>query len=385
MSGRTAKATSSPGEATDLTLPLHRPFLDEREEAAVVRVMRTGQLAGNGPEGQALEQALRTLLGAEHVVAVSSATHALEIATHLADVRGGEVIVPSFTFPSVANAVVRSGGTIRFCEVRESDLNVDLDHALSLVTSSTRALVVTHYAGHPLDCRDVTIPVIEDAAHALGSSLAGRACGTLGAFGCFSFHQTKNVVAGEGGALIVDDASAAHGARIFREKGTNRDDFMAGRVASYSWVGLGSSLVMPEISAAIARVQLDKLSEILSTRRRIAELYDSGLAALERGGALRVVRPVLNSGTSSHHIYAVLVAPDRRADVMRQMAQAGVQASSHFVPLHSSPYGRHVTRSPDLPTTDRVAASVIRLPIYPGLTESDVGRVVDALATALTL
>lgn len=378
-------SVSSPRQATELAIPLHRPWLDEREEAAVIRVMRTGQLAGNGPEGQALEEELRAELDSEHVIAVSSGTHALEIAVQLADVRGGEVVVPSYTFPSVANAVVRSGGTIRFCDVRESDLNVDIDHALSLATNSTRAIVVTHYAGHPLDCRDVTIPIIEDAAHALGSSLAGRACGTLGAFGCFRFHQTKNVVAGEGGALVVHDASATQRARIFREKGTNRDDFMAGRVPSYSWVGLGSSLVMPEISAAIARVQFDKLSEILSTRRKFAELYDSGLAVLEREGSLRVVRPVLDAGASSHHIYAVLVAPDRRASIIRKMAQAGVQVSSHFVPLHKSPYGRHVTKSPDLPITDRVAASVVRLPIYPGLTQSDVGRVVDALTKALSV
>ena len=131
---------------------------------------------------------------------------------------------------------------------------------------------------------------------------------------------------------------------------------------------------MPEISAAIARVQFDKLSEILSTRRKFAELYDSGLAVLEREGSLRVVRPVLDAGASSHHIYAVLVAPDRRASIIRKMAQAGVQVSSHFVPLHKSPYGRHVTKSPDLPITDRVAASVVRLPIYQGLTQSDVGK-----------
>ena len=186
--------------------------------------------------------------------------------------------------------------------------------------------------------------------------------------------RRRTWVAGEGGALVVHDESATQRARIFREKGTNRDDFMAGRVPFYSWVGLGSSLVMPEISAAIARVQFDKLSEILSTRRKIAELYDSGLAVLEREGSLRVVRPVLDAGASSHHIYAVLVAPDRRASIIRKMAQAGVQVSSHFVPLHKSPYGRHVTKSPDLPITDRVAASVVRLPDLPGPHEERRGK-----------
>jgi dTDP-4-amino-4,6-dideoxygalactose transaminase len=366
-----------------VTIPLHRPWFDDAEEAAVIRVLQSGRLAGNGRECAALEQELRARLGNDRsVVALSSATHALELAMLLLDVAGGEVILPSFTFPSVGSAVLRAGGTIRFCEVREPDLNVDLDHARSLVGPSTRALVVTHYAGHPQQVSGSTVPIVEDAAHALGSLAAGRPCATLGEFGCLSFHATKNVAAGEGGALVARDDSAATRARIFREKGTNRDDFMAGRIDHYAWVGLGSSFVMPELSAAIARVQLAKIDAITEARRRIAAAYDAALADLERDARLAVVRPT-DEGTSSHHIYAVLIDPPRRARVLGALAEAGVQAASHFVPLHASPFGRTLIPSSTLPRTDRLAASIVRLPIYPGLCDGDIDRITSTLRRAL--
>lgn len=362
-------------------IALHRPWIDAEEEAAVLRVVRSGRLAGNGPETTAFERELQARLGTGAVVALSSATHALELAMLLVDVEGGDVIVPSFTFPSVGSAILRAGGRIRFAEVREPDLNLDLDHALSLVGPATRAIVVTHYAGHPQACAHLPVPVVEDAAHALGSAIDGRPCGTIGAVGCLSFHATKNLVAGEGGALLTPDPDLARRARIFREKGTNREDFTAGRVDFYAWVGLGSSLVMPELSAAVARAQLAKFDGIQAARHTVARLYDTGLADLEREGRLTIVRPT--AGTSARHIYAVLVDPAVRGNVTKSMAASGVQVASHFVPLHASPFGRELTGGETLPRTERLAASILRLPIYPGLSESDVHQVVDALRRAL--
>jgi dTDP-4-amino-4,6-dideoxygalactose transaminase len=251
------------------------------------------------------------------------------------------------------------------------------------VGPATRALVVTHYAGHPQDFGGFPVPVVEDAAHALGSRIDGRACGTLGVFGCLSFHATKNVVAGEGGALLASRPDALGPARIFREKGTNREDFAAGRVDHYAWVGLGSSFVMPELSAAVARAQLAKLDRIQEARRRVAQQYDDALAGLERAGRLRVVRQA-DGGVTSHHIYAVLVDPDARQTVIARMREAGVQTASHFVPLHASPYGREVGGRVSLPRTDRLAASVLRLPIYPGLSDADVHHIAASLERALT-
>jgi dTDP-4-amino-4,6-dideoxygalactose transaminase len=363
-------------------IPLHRPWLDGEEEKAVLRLLRSGRLAGNGLECAALERELQARLGAGVVLALSSATHALELMMFLLGLEGGEVIVPSFTFPSVGCAILRAGGAIRFCEVREPDLNVDLDHARGLVGPNTRALLVTHYAGHPQDFTGFPVPVVEDAAHALGSRIDGRSCGTMGEYGCLSFHATKNVVAGEGGALIARDETAARPARIFREKGTNREDFTAGRVDHYAWVGLGSSFVLPELSAAIVRVQLGKIDRILEDRRRIAGVYDDELSDLEREGRLTIVHP-MPAGVSSHHIYAVLVDPAVRDEVVGRLAGLGVQAASHFVPLHASPFGRTLAGGLSLPRTERIAASIIRLPIYPGLTDAEVRHVAACLRRAL--
>ena len=364
-------------------IPLHKPWIAGDDEAAVLRVLRSGRLAGNGPECALLERDLEARLGGRHiVVSLSSATHALELAMQLLDLRGGEVIVPSFTFPSVGSAVLRAGGVIRFCEVRLPDLNVDLDHARSLTGPATRAIVLTHYAGHPQEAGGLPVPVVEDAAHALGSEIGGRACGTLGAFGCLSFHATKNLVSGEGGALITGDADAVRRAKIFREKGTNRDDFTSGRVDHYAWVGLGSSLVLPELAAALARTQLARFDQILAERRRVASIYDAALSDLERAHRLQVVRPA-GAGRSSHHIYAVLVDADVRGPVLQALARSGIQAASHFVPLHTSPFGREIAPGVSLPCTDRLSASIVRLPIYPGLSEGDIEQVADSLRGAL--
>ncbi|MGE3518581.1 MAG: DegT/DnrJ/EryC1/StrS family aminotransferase, partial [Vicinamibacterales bacterium] len=200
--------------------------------------------------------------------------------------------------------------------------------------------------------------------------------------GCLSFHATKNFAAGEGGALITRDPEAGRQARIFREKGTNRDDFTAGLVDHYAWVGLGSSIVMPELSAAIARVQLTKFDRILDARQRLARLYDEQLHDLDRERRIRIVRPV-GDGVSSRHIYAVLVDPAIRAAVVGRMASSGIQVASHFVPLHASPFGRTLAPGLTLPRTDQLAASLIRLPIYPGLADEDVRTVVAALRRAL--
>jgi dTDP-4-amino-4,6-dideoxygalactose transaminase len=363
-------------------IPLHRPWIEPEDESAVLRVLRSGRLAGNGSECAALERELQARLGETHaVVALSSATHALELSMQLLDLQGGEVIVPSFTFPSVGSAILRAGGVIRFCEVREPDLNVDLDHARSLIGPATRAIVITHYAGHPQDVDGLPVPVVEDAAHALGSAIGGRPCGTLGRFACFSFHATKNVVSGEGGAFVTADEEAAGHARIFREKGTNRDDFTRGRVDHYAWVGLGSSFVLPEMAAALARTQLARFDRIQADRRRVACLYDEALGPAEREGRLTIVRG-MDGGVSSHHIYGVLVDPALRASLISRLAAAGIESASHFVPLHASPFGR-ATAPTVLPRTDRVAASIVRLPIYPGLPDHDVGRIAAVVCAAL--
>lgn len=373
---------ASDGLIVGIEIPLHNPWIGEPEEEALLRVFRTGNLAGNGTECRAFEADLQQALSCRRCLVLSSATAALEIAMRATGVEGGEVIVPSFTFPSIGNAIVLAGARPVFCEVREPDLNLDVEHALSLVTPATRAIVLTHYAGHPVWIDDAPVQLIEDAAHALGSVHEGRACGTLGAVGCISFHQTKNLVTGEGGALLTDSDEVVGLAEVFREKGTNRQDMLRGKVDLYSWVGIGSSHVMPELAAAIGRAQLVKLEAITSARRRVAEGYDERLRGLVDRGLVRIVRNP-GPGDSCHHIYAVLVAPDRRRTIIEALREDGIGAASHFVPLHSSPFGRKMAGGQPLPATDRLAASVVRLPIWPGLDEVGIDRVCASLERAV--
>ncbi len=361
---------------------LHQPWYDKREERAVLKVLRSRQLAGNGKECAALEEELAAKLKAKYAFAVSSGSHALEMAMEIAGVSGGEVILPSFTFPSVANAILRTGAKPVFCEIRETDLNLDCEKALSLVSRQTKAIVVTHYGGHPVDVRNMPVPIIEDAAHALGSKVRNRFCGTLGPVGCLSFHQTKNCASGEGGAILCNTSEAARKIQVLREKGTNREDFIRGRVKFYAWVAKGSSFVLPELLAAIVRVQLTKLDEIVSRRRRIAEWYDESFADLEQAGLLKIVRP-LKKGDSCYHIYAVLVNPAHRSSILTSMRTAGIETAFHFLPLHSSPYGRKLNSRVRLPQTDRLASSIIRLPIYPGLKEQDLQKIALAFRKAI--
>lgn len=363
-------------------IPLHKPWYDRREGDAVVRAMRSGNIAGNGKECAALEDELKRFLGAKYAMAVSSGTHALEMALELANVRGKEVILPSFTFPSAANAVIRAGADPVFCEVREVDLNMDINHALSRVNENTGALIVTHYGGHPLSFREVPVPVVEDAAHAFGSRIRRRMCGTMGVFGCFSFHATKNVAAGEGGALVCRSGGARERVTILREKGTNRDAFMAGKVKFYSWVGGGSSFVMPELSAAIVRVQLSKISKIIKRRQNIASFYDRALCDMEAAGRIKIVKPVRDV-CSSYHIYAVLVAPEWRKTIISKMRDAGIETASHYVPLHTSPYARVRWGEVSLSQTERISGSILRLPIYPGLTVDEQHKIATRLKRVL--
>lgn len=356
--------------------------MDDAEREALLRVFDSRSLAGNGVECRAFEAELREALSCRHCLVLSSATAALEIAMLAIGTEGGEVIVPSFTFPSIGNAIVRAGARPVFCEVREPDLNLDVEDALSLVTPSTRAIVLTHYAGHPVWIDDAPAPLVEDAAHALGSSYAGRPCGALGLVGCISFHQTKNLVTGEGGALLTESDEVAHAAEVFREKGTNRQDMLRGKVDFYAWVGLGSSHVMPELAAAVGRVQLAKVAAITAMRTEIARGYDERLAGLEERERIRTVRNP-GPGHSCHHIYAVLVEPGRREAVIESLREDGIGAASHFVPLHSSPFGSAFSAGRPLPATDRLAASVVRLPIYPGLTDDDLDRVCASLERAV--
>jgi dTDP-4-amino-4,6-dideoxygalactose transaminase len=370
-------------------IPFTKVHLGAEEKAAVLQALEAGNLGGNGAISARCQERLRTILGARHVLLVTSGSHALELAVMALRLGpGDEVIMPSFTFVTTASAVVRMGARPVFVDIDETTFNLDPRQIEAHLTPRTRAILPVHYAGHGCAMDEIlaiarrhNLYVIEDAAQALGAKEDGRALGTLGHFGCFSFHVTKNIVCGEGGALVTNDDELAQRAEIMREKGTNRSRFLRGEVDKYTWVDIGSSYVPSDLLSAILLAQLGKLDEIQNARRAVWEYYQSQLEGLEQQGQL--VRPPLGSNVELNwHLYAFRVtAVERRDAVLAELKRRGIGATFHFVPLHSSPYAveQWGYRPEDLPVTERVAASLIRLPIYPDLSQTDQAYIVAAL------
>ena len=371
------------------TIRFHAPFYDERELGAVRAALATHS-SGDGPIGRKVEARLAQLLGAPRVLLTTSCSHALELALLTLGVGPGqEVVCPSFTFASSANAALRVGARPVFADIDERTLGLDPEDVERRLTPRTAAILPVHYAGVAPDMQallDIAkrrgLRVVEDAAQGIAASWRGRALGTLGDAGCLSFHETKNLSCGEGGALVLSDPELAKRAEIVREKGTNRAAFFRGEVDKYTWVAEGSSYVLSDVLAAILDAQLDKLAEIQSRRAAIVARYRAGLAgwAEERCVELPAQLP---EREPNHHIFFLLYADTARRDRALQALRAdGVMATFHYVPLHSAPHGRRISAEQELPVTDRVAGTLLRLPLHPRLSDTDVDRVIEAVRQA---
>ncbi len=364
----------------------HAPWYDEREVTAV-RAALENHTAGDGPIGRRVEARLAALLGAERVLLTTSCTHALELALLALGIGPGqEVICPSFTFVSSANAALRVGARPVFADIDERTLGLDPKDVERRLTPRTAALIPVHYAGVAPDMQallDISsrrgLRVVEDAAQGIAASWRGRALGTLGDAGCLSFHETKNLSCGEGGALVIADPELAKRAEIAREKGTNRAAFFRGEVDKYTWVAEGSSYLLSDVLAAILDAQLDKLAEIQARRAAIVARYRGGLADWAASHGVRLPAE-LPEREPNHHIFFLLY-PDvaRRDRALQALRARGVMASFHYVPLHSSPHGRRIGAEQDLPVTDRVAGTLLRLPLHTRLADADVDLVIDAV------
>ena len=374
--------TLPPGDPIAFT----RPWFDSREEEAV-REALAGQVSGDGPIGRRVEARLAGQLGASRVLLTTSGTHALELALLALGIGPGqEVVCPSFTFVSSANAVLRVGARPVFADIEEDTLGLDPADVERRLTPRTSALLPVHYAGVAPDmeallalARQRGLRVVEDAAQGLGATWRGRALGTLGDAGCLSFHETKNVTCGEGGALVLADPEIARRAEIAREKGTNRAAFFRGEVDKYTWVAEGSSYVLSDVLAAILDAQLDKLARIQALRAEVVRRYREGLTdwAAERGVRLA---PELPERGANHHIFYLLYPEARVRDAaLRALREQGILATFHYVPLHSAPHARKLGVDVVMPVTDRVAACLLRLPLHPWLTADQVDRVVAAV------
>jgi dTDP-4-amino-4,6-dideoxygalactose transaminase len=371
-------------------IPFNKPFLTGRELEYIEQAHANGHLSGDGAFTKRCHAWLETTTGCRKALLTHSCTAALEISALLLDLQpGDEVIMPSFTFVSTANAVVLRGAVPVFVDVRPDTFNLDERLIEAAITPRTKAICAVHYAGVGCEmdaivalARKHGLRVVEDAAQGILSTYRGRPLGSIGDLGALSFHETKNVICGEGGALLINDPAYAERAEIIREKGTNRSQFFRGQVDKYTWVDVGSSFLPGEVSAAFLAAQLEEAEAITRRRMAIWGRYHSWAEPFEQRGLVR--RPIVPAHCvhNAHMYYLLLPSLERRTAFIARLKSAGVGAVFHYVPLHASPAGRRFGHGDDLPITDDVADRLVRMPLWPGL-EDQLDHVLAAAEDAL--
>ena len=373
--------------------PFNKPHMSGKELDYVAQAHDNGILSGDGPFTKRCSVWLESQTRTKKALLTHSCTAALEMAAILAEIEpGDEIIMPSYTFVSTANAFVLRGGVPVFVDIRADTLNINETLIEAAITPRTKAIVAVHYAGVACEMDTImaiaqrhNLLVIEDAAQGVMSSYKGKALGAIGHMGAYSFHETKNVISGEGGALLVNDAQFANRAEIIREKGTNRSLFFRGQVDKYTWVDIGSSYLPSEIIAAFLWAQLEDAKLITASRLAIWGKYHGALATLEAAGKL--VRPTVPADCThnAHMYYVLLESLEQRTEVIARLKAGGVNPVFHYVPLHSSPAGKKYGRcSGDLSLTESLANRLLRLPLWLGIDDDgEQDKVIDQLQRAL--
>jgi len=371
-------------------IPFNKPFVVGKELYYVAQaVLANKHLSGNGPFTHKCQEWLEKQLGCRRAFLTHSCTAALEMAALLCELKpGDEVIMPSFTFVSTANAFVLRGAVPVFVDIHPDTLNIDESLISQAITPRTKGIIPVHYAGVSCNMDEIMriakqhgLWVAEDAAHALLSTYKGKYLGAIGDFGCLSFHETKNVISGEGGALLINSEEFIERAEIIREKGTDRTKFFRGELDKYSWVDLGSSFLPSDLVAAFLYAQLEHAEAIVNARRKIIAKYQEQLKPLQDAGFIRL--PFMeNYTTGSGHLYYVVTrSEEERSALIRHMAQHDILTVFHYVPLHSSPGGEKYGRAAgDMKVTEDVSARLLRLPLFYGMTDDEVKAVVARLA-----
>ena len=371
-----------------LRIPFNKPGLMGDELDYVADAIKRGHAAGDGAFTRRCQAILEEKLGAARVLLTSSCTHALEMAALLLDIgRGDEVLLPSFTFVSTANAFVLRGAKPVFADIRPDTLNLDESQVEQLLTPRTKVIVPVHYAGVGCEMDSILriaarhgVAVVEDNAHGLFARYKGRYLGTLGSIGTQSFHETKNVTCGEGGAIVVNDSRLVERAEILRDKGTNRSRFYRGEVDKYTWVDVGSSYLMSDILAAFLCAQLEAYEQIAATRCRIWTFYYNELSswASEMGVQVPSVPP--HCEQPHHMFYLIMPSPRDRQELIAHLKDHGILSVFHYVPLHLSPMGLAFGGRPgQCPVAEWVGERLVRLPFFNGLSEPEQREVVDAV------
>ncbi len=374
-----------------MNIPFNKPYMTGKELGYIAQAHANGHMAGDGGFTKRCSAWLEARTGAKRALLTHSCTAALEMAAILADLQpGDEVIMPSYTFVSTANAFVLRGAVPVFVDIRPDTLNIDETQIEAAITPKTRAIVVVHYAGVGCEMDEIVaiadkhgLLVIEDAAQAVMARYKGRPLGAIGQMGTLSFHETKNIISGEGGALLVNDARYAERAEIIREKGTNRSQFFRGQVDKYTWVDIGSSYLPGEIITAFLWAQMEEAESITRQRLALWDIYHQRLAAAEAAGKL--LRPVVPAHCehNAHMYYLLLPDLERRTAFIERLRKKGIQTVFHYIPLHGAPAGRRYGRAQGkLNVTSEMSDRLVRLPLWLGLGEHQ-EQVIEAVLTAV--
>lgn len=373
-------------------IPFNRPSITDLEISCVADAMRLRRTSGDGPYTMKVYEKFKEILGIENMLLTTSGTTALEMASLLIDLElGDEVIVPSFTFSSTANAFMLRRAKPVFCDIRKDTMNIDETKIEALITKKTKAVYTVDYAGFPAEADAINeiakkhgLFVIEDAAQAVGSSYKGRKAGTLGDFGCYSFHETKNYSMGEGGGLVINDPKYIDRAEIIREKGTNRRQVLKGMTDKYTWHDIGSSFLPSDLLAAMLYAQLERYDEIMAKRLNVWNIYHAQLKELADKELLK--QPVLPEHiTHNGHMYNIILPTAKcRDNLVARLKEAGIYAYICYVPLHSAPLGRKLGYNPETcPVTEDYGQRVLRLPLYADMTSTEAELVCEKIKKIL--
>jgi dTDP-4-amino-4,6-dideoxygalactose transaminase len=356
-------------------IPFNKPYLTGREAGFIADAHSRGKLSGDGHYTKLCSEWIESTFGTKKALLTHSCTGALEMAAILSGIqKGDEVILPSYTFVSTANAFVLRGATPVFVDIKLEDQNIDETLIEDAISPRTKAIVAVHYAGVACEMDTImeiakrhNLLVIEDAAQAIFSSYKGRQLGTIGDMGCFSFHETKNVISGEGGAILVNNASYIERAEIIREKGTDRSRFFRGHIDKYTWQDLGSSYLPSEITAAFLWAQLQSGSEITERRKNVWNAYNTSFSEISKSSSIRIAGQF--DSFNGHMFQLIFESASDRRDLMDKLLVDGISSVTHYVPLHSSPAGKRFGKMQqnELPNTDKIADGLLRLPLFPDL------------------
>lgn len=374
---------------SELKVPFNKPFISGKELYYIADAVKKGHISGNGYYTKKCESFLEKYTNCDKVLMTNSATSALEMACLLIDLKpGDEVIMPSFTFVSTANAVVLRGAVPVFCDIDSRSFNLDESKMEECLSNKTKAIIVVHYAGQSCNMNEImsfakkhNLYVIEDAAQSVGGFYHGRHSGTIADIGCFSFHETKNIMCGEGGAILINNSDFGNRAEIIREKGTNRESFFRNEVDLYTWVEQGSSYLPSELQMAFLYAQLENLKIVIKRRKKAYEYYLTHLQPLEN--SKKILLPSINENNeTNYHLFAILCASkSERTELIEYLKMNDIGAVFHYIPLHSSPagleYGRAVPL--ELKVTDDVSSRLLRLPVYYDITVAEQNYVVNMI------